>query len=131
MTKGLLILTLNKSAAVCAAVLLIFFAGCKKNEFGGNATVRGTVKHHARAVPGSRVFVKKGAKEFPGSDTTLYDITLIADRDAAFSFKCYQGDYFIFAKGFDAGLPGNVQGGTHVKVRNKEHVDLDVAVTED
>jgi hypothetical protein len=114
---------------MCCGLLLA--AGCKKNQLGGKSSVSGTVTHHEKLIPFSRVFVKFNAKEFPGSDTTKYDHRIETGADGKYTFSCYKGDYYLYGKGFDTGISEVVTGGIHVKVRSNENVDATVHVTED
>jgi hypothetical protein len=48
-----------------------------------------------------------------------------------YSFKCYKGDYYLYATGVEMGNPPEyVNGGIPVKVKRNEEVRADVAVTE-
>ena len=108
--------------------LLLSF--CKKNELGGSSKISGIVAHHEKVIPYARVFIKFDAKEFPGSDTSLYDSKFSTGADGAYSFKLYKGDYFLYGYGYDPGVPGTVVGGIHVKLRKNESNSVNVAVTE-
>lgn len=103
---------------------------CKKNEAGGSSKVYGTVAHHGVAIPYSRVFIKYGAKEFPGTDTSLYDAKFSTDATASYTFELYQGDYFLYGYGYDNTVPGIVTGGVPYKLRKNESKKLEVPVTE-
>ena len=130
----------NNMKAVVVAVLVLTIPGaCKKNQAGGNAEIKGRVLHHGRAIPHATVYIKYNAKEFPGEDVSRsdthsnYDTEVVADAKADYSFKCYKGDYFLYAKGYDV-LPDStyaVDGGVPVTVRSKEVVEADVAVSEE
>jgi hypothetical protein len=110
-------------------ILLAIAVSCKKNQAGGSASITGTVSHHGRAVANARVFVKYAAKEFPGNDTTIYDADVNADNAGKYTFKCYKGDYFLFARAVENGTV--VTGGVPAHVRSKEMVTADIAVSED
>jgi hypothetical protein len=107
------------------------FFSCKKNQLGGKATISGKVAHHSKPIGNARVFIKFNAKEFPGEDTTLYNDKVWADADGNYSIKCYKGDYYLWGYGFDFGINKVVTGGLPVHLRNKEKVNVDVAVSED
>lgn len=111
---------------------LVIFVGCKKNQLDGNATIEGTVRHHAKLIGNATVFIKFKAKEFPGADTNLYDAKVRADINGNYTVKCYKGDYYLFAYGFDPAIqsPHIVIGGSPVHIRNREKVTIDLAVTE-
>ncbi|MDP3556450.1 MAG: hypothetical protein Q8T03_03685 [Bacteroidota bacterium] len=112
--------------------LSLAFFSCKKNELNGNALIKGVVKHHVKIIGNATVFIKFNAKEFPGNDTTLYDSKVRADANGNYSIKCYKGDYYLFAVGYDEDVPAphTVKGGVPVNIRNKETVEIDIAVTE-
>jgi len=115
------------------AIVILFTASCKKNQLGGNSTIKGTVAHHAKLIPNATVFIKFNVKEFPGADTTKYDAKVRADKDGNYSITCYQGDYYLYGFGYDYGIPApyHVAGGVPVHIRKKETVAADIAVTED
>lgn len=111
--------------------MTIVFFSCKKNELDGKSTIKGKVVHHSKAISYATVFIKFNSKEFPGSDTTLYDAKVKADIDGNYLIKCYKGDYFLFGYGMDYAVsPPRVIGGIPVKIRNNETVEADIAITE-
>ncbi len=111
--------------------LISMFYGCKKNQLNGNSTIKGKVVHHSKAIAYATVFIKFNTKDFPGTDTTLYDAKVKADADGNYLIKCYKGDYFLFGYGMDFAVsPPRVIGGIPVLIRNKETVEADIAVTE-
>jgi hypothetical protein len=117
------------------SISLIFcfsFFACKKNQTGGNATVKGVVRHHGKAIANAYVYVKFNATEFPGDDYKLYDTYVEADANGNFSISLYKGSYYLYAKGYDIDIPAPhiVAGGLSVSVRNKENLSRDIAVTE-
>jgi len=113
---------------LCLFVLSV--VSCKKNALGGKCTVQGRVMHHSKLIANARVFIKFNAKEFPGNDTTKYDAKVVADLSGNYNFNCYQGNYFLYAYGYDDQLRLPVFGGTSVKVRTNEIVSTDLAVFE-
>lgn len=110
---------------------LAFFS-CKKNNVGGNAEIKGVVKHHAKIIGGATIYIKFNAKEFPGTDVSVYDATVNADANGNYSIKCYKGDYYLYSVGQDLDVPppSIVKGGVPVSIRNKEVVEIDLPVTE-
>ncbi len=111
----------------------ISFAACKKNELGGNAVIEGTTKHHNKIISKASVFIKFNTKEFPGSDTNLYDAKVRVDDKGYFKFNVYKGSYYIYAFGYDFAIPSpyHVVGGVPVKnIRAKETITITVPVTE-
>lgn len=113
--------------------LFLIPLACRKNQLGGKSSVSGFVKHHSKSIAFASVFIKFDAKEFPGSDTTIYDAKLRADENGAYTFSCYKGNYYLYSHGYDYAIPAPhiVVGGTPVNVRMNENVDLNIAVTED
>lgn len=109
---------------------IVMVCACKKDQLGGSATIKGEVLHHAKLIPGARVFIKFNATDFPGTDTTLYDAKVVADANANYMIKCYKGNYFLYGVGYDDQLKGPVTGGLAVNIRNKETLNINVAVTE-
>ncbi len=101
--------------------LAVFFSGCKEDKKEeesdnclegrtGNLTLVAKMVHHARPIPGCRVFVKYNAVNFPGEDTSLYDYRITAAADTPYvtidSLNC--GNYYIYAVGIDSLLdPSN------------------------
>lgn len=72
--------------------------------------------HHTRPINGCRVFIKFGATNFPGEDTTKYDYAVTSDWNSPYatidSLNC--GSYYLYAVGIDSLLdPSNwiVKGG--------------------
>ncbi|MEO6303655.1 MAG: hypothetical protein ABIP51_10850 [Bacteroidia bacterium] len=112
-------------------ICLCFFA-CKKNQLDGKSTIKGAVKHHSKEIANATVFIKFNAKEFPGADTNGYNAKVVADADGNYNIKCYKGDYYLYAIGHDYALPPpyEVKGGVPVHIRNRENVEIEIAVTE-
>ena len=116
-----------KSLLLIPAACLLF-AGCKKNLAGGNAEISGNVSHHGRPIGMAKIFVKYAATEFPGTDTSVYDADTRADAMGKYSFKCYKGEYYLYARGTEQGTL--VTGGVPVRVRSKEKVAADIPLSE-
>ncbi len=112
-------------------ITFLFFS-CTKNKLGGNSFIKGRVKHHEKIITKASVFIKFNAKEFPGADTTKYDAKVRVDAVGNYLIKCYKGDYFLYAFGFDYGIdpPYYVKGGLSAHLRNNETTELDLGVTE-
>lgn len=115
-----------------ALLLGVVIFSCKKNQTGGNASVKGVVRHHGKPIPDAYVYVKFNATEFPGDDYKLYDTYVQADANGNYSIPLYKGSYYVYAKGYDIDIPAPyiVVGGLSVSVRNKENLSRDIAVTE-
>ena len=114
-----------------ACIALALFTACKKNQAGGNSEIYGTVVHHSLKIPNAVIYIKYNATEFPGEDVMKYDAQIQADSEARYSFKCYKGDYFLYAVGFDNAISEQVKGGVPVKVRSKEKIEATIAVKEE
>lgn len=109
------------------------FIGCRKNELGGKASVKGVVMHHSKPIPNAYVYIKFNAKDFPGDDYTLYDTYVKADGQGNYEINnFYKGNYYLFAEGYDYAIapPYLVKGGIAVTLRNNEHLTMAIAVTE-
>lgn len=122
----------NMRKILLVSLIALVAFGCKKNQLGGKSTVSGTVKHHAKAIANAVVYIKFNAKEFPGNDVSAYDDKVTADTAGNYSIKCYKGDYYLYAVGYDYAIapPYTVVGGSPVHIRTKESVTIDLAVTE-
>ncbi len=118
---------------VCLLAIAGLFFSCKKNQLGGTATIKGVVKHHTKLIGNATIFIKFNAKEFPGTDESIYDEKVTANALGEFEIKCYQGNYYLFGSGIDSQVlinGGKVIGGIPVKIRNEESLEVTVAVTE-
>jgi len=113
-------------------VISLTFFSCKKNELGGTGIIKGTVKHHAKIIGKATVYIKFNAKEFPGTNVSLYDDKVVADELGNYKISCFKGDYYLYAVGFDDDVPppSIVSGGAPVKIRNRETVEIELAITE-
>jgi hypothetical protein len=123
----------NNFLKIALALLVCFvFTNCKKNKVGGTAEIKGKVLHHAKAIAGASIFIKYEAKDFPGEDVGKYDTKVNADANGNFSIKVYKGDYYLYGYGEDKDIPSPyiVKGGTQVSIRNREVVEITLAITE-
>lgn len=121
-----------KRYIIYSLLLSLFFVSCKKNELGGKAEIKGQVKHHAKLIPNAFIYIKFNAKEFPGSDISVYDDKVTSDANGNYTIKCYKGDYYLYGVGIDEDVPapGIVKGGVPISIRNKEVVEAELAITE-
>lgn len=121
------------SKLILILILSLTFFACTKNRTGGNATLKGKVAHHGKAIPNAYVYVKFNTSEFPGDNYSSYDTYVEADASGNYSIPFYQGTYYIFAMGrdMDIAYPYKVQGGLSISIRNNENLEKDIAVTED
>jgi hypothetical protein len=119
-----------RNTLVVLVFMMLVGSGCKKNQAGGSSSIKGTVAHHGLAIPYSRVFIKFNATEFPGADTTKYDVKIATAADGSYSVTLYQGSYYIYGYGYDATVKSVVAGGVPYKLRKNEEKKLEVPVTE-
>jgi hypothetical protein len=112
-------------------LLMIVSASCHKEGTGGKSSVSGGVYHHSKLIPYSRVFIKYGATDFPGTDTTTYDDHVTSDVNAHYQFKDLRiGNYFLYGVGYDLAGPYIVTGGVGIKLSYNKSSTTDVPVTE-
>lgn len=116
---------------ICVLAVFVLLSACKKNQLGGKSTIKGRVTHHEIVIPNAIVYIKFNAKEFPGKDVSTYDAYYTTGADGTYEFKCYKGDYYLYSVGYDDAIARTVAGGLPVRIRNKETVSVDVAVTEE
>ncbi len=113
--------------------LAVNFSGCKKNQLGGKASVKGVVSHHGKAIADAYVYIKFKATEFPGDDYKKYDTYVKTDANGNYSIALYKGSYYLYASGYDLAIPYPfiVKGGLSFSIRNKENLTKDIAVSEE
>lgn len=125
---------MSRSFSVCILfyALCIFTFSCGKEGPGGKGGIKGVVRHHAKPIPGAVVYIKYGAKESAGTNTTYYDASVNADANAAYEFTdLKKGDYYLLGIGFDSSIVQVVTGGVPVSIGKNEIVQADVPVTEE
>ena len=104
---------------------------CYKEGTGGKSNISGYVMHHSKLIPNAVVYIKYGAKEFPGTDVAAYDQSITADANAHYEFTdLRKGDYFLYGVGFDNSGPYTVVGGIAVKLKYNKTTTTDIPVTE-
>jgi hypothetical protein len=110
----------------------IFSSGCTPEPGpGGNGEIKGSCAHHARLIPNTRVFIKYGTVNSPGTDLSVYDDSTVAGSDARFSFKDLEkGNYYLYGIGFDSSISLPVTAGVPVVLDKKEVQDILIPVTE-
>lgn len=114
-----------------AANFLVMLSSCKKEGTGGKASLTGYVRHHGIAIPDAAVYIKFGAKEFPGTDISSYDDQVMADAAGMYTFSSlYKGDYYLYAVGYDNAGMYTVIGGVGIDISRNKSYSLDVPVTE-
>lgn len=116
---------------IVSALLII---SCKKNNTGGAAIVTITATHHGKKIPLTNVYIKYGAKEFPGMDVNSYSAVQVSNLEAKTSFEnLRQGDYYFYGVGYDSAIQALVRGGIGVSIKWKERknkIDMELPITE-
>jgi hypothetical protein len=119
--------TLNFSVLV----LLLILSSCRKEGAGGKSSVSGNIRHHSALIPNATVYLKYGAKEFPGTNTSVYDVSVNADANAHYQFSdLRKGDYYLFAVGYDNAIFEEVKGGIAIELKYNKETVTDIPVTE-
>ncbi len=92
--------------------------------------------HHEKPIPAAQVYIKYGAKEFPGFDVNTYDEKKYAGVNGEEKGKTkfenlYKGDYYLYAVGYDSAIFEKVSGGIYVKLsKNSEIKNVAIPITE-
>ena len=116
---------------LAALALLSITTACTTEGLEGDATVHGVVAHHNATIGEATVFVKFGAKDYPGSLVSDYDMSVLADTGGAYTIEnLKKGDYYLFGFGYDSTISQTVSGGIHIEVAKGEDKTVDVAVIE-
>lgn len=118
--------------------IIVFTTACKKAGSGGDASVALFVKHHGNLIPAAKVYVKYNSKEFPGSDVTKYDLSVVCGSSGHSAGHAHLknlrwGDYYFYSEGFDSTISQKVTGGIALQIRRserKKEITLDIPVTE-
>ncbi len=114
-------------------VLLLFLTSCSKDEgVDGKASVSGTVAHHETIIPYAIVYIQYGSQGFPGSSPSLYEQSVMADKDGNYIIDdLAKGAYYLYATGYDISISDSVFGGIPINIeKRKEQVNTNVPVTE-
>ncbi len=122
-----------KKISILFLILSSFiYNSCTKPGLGGKAEIHFVVKHHSTLIPGSVVYIKYDAKDFPGDDLSKYDASVITDHMAHSHFDdLKKGNYYLYAVGFDSTINQTVGGGMNVKITKKDEMaDVTIQVTE-
>ncbi len=127
---------LGSSGILLVIILYVLISsGCKKNSdtpqiIEGTLSLEVQVMHHSWNVPNIPLYLKKNATEFPGNDTSVYELKTYADSDGKGAFdKLYPGKYYLFAQGYDYYFGADVVGSTAVNLTNSSSVNEPVHVT--
>ena len=109
---------MNLRIAILICAFFFLSSSCKKDDTKASETpVHGSISlevhaiHHTWDVSGIVYYLKKNVTEFPGRDSTLYDIFAQADGYGKYTFeKLFPGNYYLFASGYDAYFGAHVFG---------------------
>lgn len=117
---------------VLATGLTVLAVGCTPEPGpGGKGEIKGTCAHHARLISGTRVYIKYGTVNSPGTDPAAYDDSTVAGTDARFSFKeLEKGTYYLYGIGYDSSISMPVSAGVPVVLDRKEVEEILIPVTE-
>jgi hypothetical protein len=123
-----------RSILVIAVAAALASAGCKKGETGGDATLGITAKHHGVIIPGTTIYIKYDAEDFPGEDITQYDASVTANASGYAEIPNLRyGNYYIYGVGYDSALQETVKGGAPIKIKWSDRKDTqkeDLSITE-
>jgi hypothetical protein len=113
------------------AGMLLFFNACKKEGVGGKSSVKGYAQHHGAPIPNCKIYIKYGATDFPGTNLSDYDATVTANTRAYYEFPdLRKGNYYLYGVGYDSAFAQIVVGGIGIKLRNKENLEKNIAISE-
>ena len=127
-------LTNMKKEILLTAVIGVglIFSACTQEGIGGEASIKGHVKHHDEPIPNAKVYIKYGANELPGTQASDYDDEIQASSgDGYFEFKNLErGSYYLYSIGYDSMIFDSVFGGISVQLKRGEDFDTAIPVTE-
>jgi hypothetical protein len=117
----------------CFSVLLM---QCKKKSsagLGGNANLNIQAQHHGESLDSMIIFVKFNAQDAPSDDE--YELHKMVDKEGKnknFSqfIGLKKGDYYLFAKGWDASIAKEVKGGIPFKIDDEKNFNIIIPVSE-
>ncbi|HET6245125.1 MAG: hypothetical protein H0V01_14105 [Bacteroidetes bacterium] len=105
-------------------LMIFIFSSCKKAGIGGNVELAVNVKHHNTLIPNAVVYIKYGAREFPGTESKNYDNSAICgDQDHLTGHTHFsnlkKGYYYLYSVGWDSTINMTVAGGVPVQIKDK------------
>ncbi|MGZ3863328.1 MAG: hypothetical protein ACXVPN_07895 [Bacteroidia bacterium] len=119
---------------VMVAFLLYAISACRKNGTGGKADISATVIHHDHVVPYTVIYIKYGAKDFPGTNLSNYNDYVTTDQNGHADIShLRQGDYYLYGVGYDSTIMSPIGGGGHISIKwsqRKKTIAFTVPVTE-
>lgn len=122
-----------KKLIIALLSIVVLISACKKNQLGGNSSIKGKVMHHEKAIANAMVYIKFNSKESAGTDVTKYDASVQADASGNYAFSSiYKGNYYLYAVGQDSAVPAPyiVSGGVPAKLGYNKDLIIDVPVVE-
>lgn len=110
------------------ALLLFLTLSCKKENtlkpISGNLQLKVRAMHHSWGVPYLPIYLKKNATEWPGNDTTAYDLKATADAEGNVIFTNLSlGNYYLFGSGYDPIFMMPVSGYSPVSLSTSNSAD--------
>lgn len=103
----------------------MILSSCTKDSSTTGGKVKGTISleahavHHSRDVSNIAIYLERNTTEFPGYDSTVYDLKGITDGNGKFTFtELFPGNYYVYASGFDSEFGANVRGYMPVALDN-------------
>ncbi len=127
---------IRRSNVAFLLVTVLAFCSCTKAGLGGEASITAFPKHHEQPIPGCYVYIKYDAKEFPGTDISIYDDFQIAEeepgQDPHVHFgELENGEYYLYGVGFDSSINAEVTGGIPIEIKEeRSETDIVLPVTE-
>jgi len=125
------------------ALIGLTFTNCTKEEeeiviqetpgIGGTSIITGHVKHHDVHIPNATVYIKYGATELPGTDSSDFDdYTVASTGDGHYEFEeLKKGNYYLYSTGYDSTISEIVKGGVPTRINSEpETVEIDIPVAE-
>ena len=124
---------MSKCLFVALCLGLLSLASCQQKTsagWGGNAVLRLEARHHGVLIDSCTFSIKFNASDLP----TEYDITQQSITDSSGSYVVIsglkEGDYYLFASGWDPSISQTVKGGMPYTIRSENQQSVVIAVTE-
>jgi hypothetical protein len=107
-----------RNISMIAVALLLAVTSCKKeNDFGGKASIEGTVTRAGQPVSHAIVSMAMDAT----AATTDFDATTITDESGKYEFNgLLRGDYYVTAEYTSTTGQKFIAGGAHVTIGDKK-----------
>ena len=119
---------------IITLLICLCFLSCKKNGTGGQADISASVIHHIKPIPYATIYIKYGAKDFPGTNPSNYNNAVKTDAGGHADISGLRyGDYYLYGVGYDSSIMMPVTGGDHLQIKwsdRKKTIPFTVPVTE-